>query len=397
MRKTITTLGALFLSAAILVTGCGNKTSGVEFKGTGAEIPKYEIETRELPESEGLEFVKKLKLGWNLGNTMDATGKTQDEYQDETSWGAPMTTEEMILAIKEAGFNTLRLPVSWHTHVDADYNISEVWLGRVKEVVDYAYDNGMYVILNIHHDTNKNFYYPEYDSLERTKKYVKAVWTQLCEEFKDYGERLIFESINEPRLIGTDNEWWIDTNSELGKEALDCIMQVNQEFVDLVRASGGNNATRYLMTPSYCASPDFAADSNFNLPNDPANRIILSAHAYQPYDFALSDNMNSTVFKGERSGKSIDDVMDKLYERYTSKGIPVIMGEFGSRNKNNNLEDRVDHAAYYVSAAREVGITCIWWDNNAFTGSGELFGLFDRKDMSWKYPDIVLALTSNCE
>lgn len=398
MKKSVV-LAAAFIAVSVILTSCsgGSKTSGVVLEGTGAEIPKYDIEQLELPQSEGLDFAKNMKLGWNLGNTMDAETKTADESQGETAWGAPMTTEEMILAIKEAGFNTLRLPVTWHTHVDEDFNISEVWLNRVQEVVDYAYDNGMYVILNIHHDMLEKYYYPTYATLENTKKYSKAIWTQLSERFKDYDEHLIFESINEPRLKGTDNEWWIDTNSDLGKEAIDCIMQVNQEFVDLVRASGGNNETRYLMTPSYCASPDYAVNDLFSLPDDPAGRTMVSVHAYQPYNFALDANMNNNSFVADRMGKSLETLMKGLYDKFTSKGIPVVIGEFGSRNKGDNLESRISHAGYYVAAAKAAGITCVWWDNNAFTGSGELFGLFDRKAMSWKYPDIVLAMVGNCE
>lgn len=397
MKKTAGIITG-FIAASILFTACsGNKTSGVVLEGTGVEIPKYEIEQLELPQSDGLDFVKNMKLGWNLGNTMDAGTRTKEEYEDETAWGAPMTTEKMILAIKEAGFNTLRIPVTWHTHVDEDFNISEVWLNRVQEVVDYAYNNGMYVILNIHHDIQENYYYPTYETLENTKKYSKAIWMQVSEKFKDYDEHLIFEAINEPRLKGTDNEWWIDTKTDLAKEAIDCIMQVNQEFVDLVRAGGGKNETRYLMTPSYCASPVYAADDLFSLPNDPAGRTMVSVHAYEPQSFALDANEGANIFAAERMGRVLDALMRSLYDKFTSKGIPVVIGEFGARNKNENTESRISHAGYYVAAARAAGISCIWWDNNAFSGKGELFGLLDRKDMSWRYPDIVLAMVGNCE
>lgn len=397
MKKTVAVVTAL-IAAGLTLTSCGGaKKSGVVLEGTGAEIPIYEIENLELPESEGLDFVKNMKLGWNLGNTMDAESRSDDEYKGETAWGAPMTTEDMILAVKEAGFNTLRLPVTWHTHVDENFTISEVWLNRVQEVVDYAYNNGMYVILNIHHDMLKGYYYPTYATLENTKKFSKAIWTQVSEKFKDYDEHLIFESINEPRLKGTDNEWWIDTNTDIGKEAIDCIMQVNQEFVDLIRASGGKNETRYLMTPSYCASPVYAVDDLFSLPDDPAGRTMVSVHAYEPYSFALDGNLDSDKFVADRMGKSLETLMKGLYDKFTSKGIPVVIGEFGARNKNENTEARISHAGYYTAAARAAGISCIWWDNNAFSGNGELFGLFDRNDMSWRYPDIVLALTANCE
>lgn len=386
---------AFFICACILLTGCGG---GKESKlmGTGAEIPEYDIETRELPENEAMTFVKNLKIGWNLGNTLDSNAKTSVESAAETSWGSPVITGEMIADIKDAGFNTIRIPVTWHTHVDEGFKISDYWLGRVKEVVDYAYKRKMYVIINIHHDMEKSYYYPTYETLESSKAYSDAIWTQLCETFRDYDEHLIFESINEPRLTGTDNEWWIDAESDIGKEAIDCIMQVNQSFVDLVRASGGNNATRYLMTPSYCASPSYACADYFNLPDDPAQRTILSVHAYEPYNFALSDDRNSNTFVKGRTSGQVKTVFNSLYEKYTSKGIPVVIGEFGSRNKDN-LESRIEHAAYYVSEARSAGITCVWWDNNAFTGNGELFGLYGRDEMEWKYPDIVIAMMKNCE
>lgn len=410
MKKNSLNALSLVFAAAMLLSGC-NTNSGngdvsetavgtskpvAEVSGSGIEIPKESIEAKTLPESEGLTFVKNLKIGWNLGNTLDATKKTSVDTASEMSWGAPKTTEEMILDVKHAGFNTIRIPVTWHNHVDENNNITEAWLKRVKEVVDYAYNNGMYVILNIHHDTDKNFFFPTYDTLEQSKKFVTDVWRQVSEVFKDYDEHLIFESINEPRLIGTDKEWWVDVNSEQGKEAIDCIMQVNQAFVDLIRASGGKNADRYLMVPSYCASPDFACADIFELPTDPSNKMIVSAHSYEPYNFALSDNLNSNSFES-RPGGVIEQKMSALYDKFVSKGIPVIIGEFGSRNKKENLEARVAHAANYVATARAYGITCIWWDNNAFTGSGELFGLYNRKEGQWTYPDIVLALMNNCE
>lgn len=392
---TFKKITSFFICACILFTGCdGGKES--KLIGTGAEIPEYDIEARELPDNEAMTFVKNLKIGWNLGNTLDSNAKTSMESAAETSWGSPMITEEMIADIKDAGFNTIRIPVTWHTHVDESFKISDYWLGRIKEVVDYAYKRKMYVIINIHHDMEKSYYYPTYETLESSRAYSDAIWEQLCETFKDYDEHLIFESINEPRLTGTDNEWWIDTESEIGKEAIDCIMQINQSFVDLVRASGGNNAARYLMTPSYCASPSYACADYFNLPDDPAQRTILSVHAYEPYNFALSDDKASNTFVKGRTSGQVKSVIDSLYEKYTSKGVPVVIGEFGSRNKDN-LESRIEHAAYYVSEARSAGITCVWWDNNAFTGNGELFGLYGRNEMEWKYPDIVIAIMKNCE
>lgn len=392
MKKIILSSCVVIMCMALLLTGCKNTAA---LTGTGAEIPSVEMERLDLPENEAMTFAENLKVGWNLGNTLDNTRFVQDESISETAWGSPQVTEEMILAVKNAGFNTIRLPVTWHNHMDENYNISEYWLNRVKEIVDYAYKNGMYVIINIHHDTDKAYFYPTYETLDNSLEFVRAVWTQLCETFKDYDEHLIFESINEPRLIGTDFEWWIDTSTDTGKEAIDCVMQANQAFVDLVRASGGNNSTRYLMTPSYCASYRYACDDLFSLPNDPANRTIVSIHAYEPQNFALDDNMGNNNFVIGRSSRSVDTIMDMIYEKFTSKGIPAVIGEFGARDKDN-LEARINYAAYYVAAARSRGITCLWWDNYAFEGNGELFGLLDRDTLEWTFPDIVIAMVNNC-
>lgn len=392
-------LCALAVTAALLISGCGEPT--VKLEGTGVEIPEVTLEAQEVSTNTALDFVKDMKVGWSLGNTFDATGGSADEMSLESSWCGVKTTKEMILAVKDAGFNTLRLPVSWHNHVDENYVISEQWLNRVQEVLDYAYDNGMYVILNIHHDTELTYCYPTYEKLEQSKNYVKAIWEQLSARFADYGEKLIFEGLNEPRLKGTSSEWWIDVNSETGKEAIDCINQLNQLFVDTVRASGGNNAERYLMVPPYCAAVDYACDDSFVIPTDTAeNKIIVSVHAYTPYNFALRDESETgsqSTFSADnlQSTHEITKLLTKLYVKYVSNGIPVVIGEMGARGKDNT-EARVQFAAYYIAAARSYGISCCWWDNNAFDG-GEKFGLLNRKEMTWAYPDIVLALTKYSE
>lgn len=367
-------------------------------------IPEVNIEMRDIPQNDGTEFVSNINVGWNLGNTLDASSDTNsqsDELTYESMWNGSITTQQMIDTLQAAGFNAIRVPVSWHNHVDDDFTISEVWLNRVQEVVDYAYNRGMYVILNIHHDIYEEYYFPTLDCLETSKKYTTAIWQQLAARFADYDEKLIFESINEPRLRGTDVEWYVSMSNAACAEAVDCINQTNQVFVDVVRAAGGNNATRFLMVPGYCASPDGVLIDEFILPTDiegNSNKIIISVHAYTPYNFALqaptdAASIDTFAYDSERSTNEIDSFMDKLYEKYISQGTPVIIGEFGARNKGENTQARVDYAAYYVAAARARGIACFWWDNAAFLGSGENFGLMNRTTCFWQYPDIAIALT----
>ncbi|PYG90198.1 endoglucanase [Ruminiclostridium sufflavum DSM 19573] len=364
-------------------------------------IPDIQIQQMNIPDNAAMKFVNNLKLGWNLGNTFDAFNCywLTNELDYESSWVGIKTTKAMIDAIKQKGFNAVRIPVSWHDHVSgADYKISDAWMNRVKEVVDYCIDNKMYVIINIHHDNDNTYpayFYPNSANLDTSKKYISSIWKQIATKFADYDEHLIMEAMNEPRMVGHTNEWWIDPNNADCIDSIKSINQLNQVFVDTVRATGGNNASRYLMCPGYCASAEGATNSNFKLPTDKdgvVNKIIVSVHAYTPWNFALQANSEGGI-----STWSIDDsnsvnqtkgFMDTLYSKYTSQGIPVVIGEFGARDKSN-LKARVEFASYYVAAARARGISCFWWDNNAFTGTGELFGLLDRATCQFKYVEIA--------
>ena len=371
-------------------------------RGEQIVIPDLQLQSKEIPDNQGLDFVRRMKAGWNLGNTFDAfdCNWLRDKMQYETAWCGAMTTETLIQALQDAGFNTLRIPVSWHNHLDADWVIDAPWLERVAEVVSWAYDRGMYVIVNIHHDCAPGYYYPDAANRETSEKYVRTIWQQLAERFADYDERLVFECVNEPRLKDTEYEWnWV-SSSPVCQEAMAEIVHLNQVFVDTVRASHrGYNDERYLMVPTYDASPDYACQDAFTLPLDTAeNRIIVSAHAYSPYDFALQQpgidrfNLNNNAQKAGISG-----FMNRLYQKYVSQGIPVLMGEFGAMEKNGNLQDRVDWLSFYVAIARSRGISCCWWDNNLFQGNGERFGLFNRNTGECVFPDLLEAFMRYAE
>ena len=363
-------------------------------------VPALEIKSRDIPENEALQMVRDMKVGWNLGNTFDAIDCNwlTNKLDYESGWVGVKTSEALIDALKEAGFRTVRVPVSWHNHVDANYVIDADWLDRVQEVVTWIYDRGMYVIINIHHDEEQ--FLPSKAHYDESARYVESIWRQLAARFVDYDEHLIMESLNEPRLVGTSYEWNWNRNSKECKEAAEIINRFNKLFVDTIRASGGNNATRYLSVPAYAGSPWSAADEAFQLPNDTVeNRIIVEAHAYTPYNFALNTGSTDHTFDLEKDGSKkneIDQFLNKMYNRFISKGIPVMMDEFGALEKSKNTQDRVNFAAYYVAAASARGITCVWWDNHVFTGNGERFGLIKRLSMEWVYPDIVLAIMKNC-
>jgi len=364
-----------------------------------------EMKKFELPENDAMAFLKDMKCGWNLGNTFDAhpdwnVTMHASGTDMETSWVGVRTSKELFAALHDAGFNTIRIPVSWHNHVDGNDIIDQDWMDRVKEVVGWALDLDMYVILNTHHDNYEPFYYPDSAHYERSAAYLSSVWRQMAETFKDCNDHLILEALNEPRLRGNAQyEWNFSASAPECQDAAECINKLNQLFVDTVRATGGNNATRYLAVTGYCASPWAISNDAFHLPKDTAdNRIIVSAHAYTPYNFALNESMTNRTFSLDSldQKKEIAQFMNLLYDKFTSKGIPVIMDEFGARDKDGNTQDRVNFAAYYVVSASARGMTCIWWDNHVFSGDGERFALIDRSTLEWKYPEIVQAITANC-
>lgn len=331
------------------------------------------------------EFVKRLKTGWNLGNTLDAQGDWISGLDTETAWGNPKTTKEMIDAVKKAGFNTVRVPVSWGTnHMDSSNRIDAAWMARVKEVVDYGINNGMYVILNSHHEGG--WLIPDEKNKESSEKRLKDLWKQISETFKNYDEYLIFEGMNEPRVEGSPREWSGGTPEEH-----EILNGLNQAFVDTVRASGGNNKTRYLMVTPYAASGEYSAMSALKIPDD--KYIIVSIHSYSPYNMAL--NTNSKVSALDESGiREIDRLMGNIQRAFLDKGVPVIIGEFGYINKDNETA-RAEAVRYYLGEAEKKGIPCIWWDNGSveIKPGSEGFGILDRKTLKWQYPEILKALT----
>ena len=356
-------------------------------------------------------ILEDMGLGWNLGNSLDATGGSS--LDTETSWSNPKTTQALIDKVKSLGFNTVRVPVSWGKHVSGDnYTIDSAWLARVKEVVDYCYKNDMYVILNIHHDTKSSAsasgagYYPRSSAYSSSEKFVTSVWSQMAEYFKDYDYHLIFETLNEPRLIGTGYEWWFNKwsiPSEV-KDAIDCINKLNQKAVDTIRNTGSNNRGRLIMCPGYDASIDGATVSGFKLPTDISgnkNRIAVSVHAYSPYNFAMNVGSGSTSSYTSSIKSELQDLFSTLKSTFRDKGIPVVIGEFGSTDKNNTAE-RVKWATDYTALAKKNNIPCVLWDNNAFAVyngnnivlNSEYHGYINRKNNTITSPakDVIEAL-----
>lgn len=351
---------------------------------------------------EATQIVEQMQFGWNLGNTLDATGGSWARgLSTETAWGQPKTTKPMIDGLAKSGIKTIRIPISWHDHViDKNYTIDPAWMARVKQIVDWAYENELFIIINTHHDNyDKNapipagsgYYYPSQENYEESSNYLKALWTQICETFNnDYDYHLIFETMNEPRPCGTDYEWWHDPNSIFSKKFMGALNKLNQDVVDTIRKSGGNNKYRMIMVPALAASPDAATTMDFIMPKDTVeNRLAVSVHMYTPYNFAMETPGKENFTNDHR--KELDIIFSNLNKTYISKGIPVVIGEMGATNKDN-LEERAAWFGYFVQHSRQYGMSACLWDNGVPEPSrenGEKYGYYNRNKQEWYFPLLI--------
>lgn len=385
--RMLTRITALFLSLSLVLCGCSGNDPQPEESSDSTEAPGqiHETDLGTMRSISIQELVAEMKTGWNLGNTLDAN-------DGETSWGNPVTTHEMIDAVKAAGFNLIRIPTTWEKHFieGDDYKIDEEWMKRVKEIVNYAFDNEMYVILNCHHETE--WIKPTMAEVDSVLPKFKAMWAQIAENFKEYGDHLLFEGLNEPRIVGGENEWGGGTADN--RQALNVL---NKAFVETVRATGGNNSTRGLLITTVAAAVTESALKDLEIPDD--KNIIVSLHAYTPYDFTYKGGKD-IFYYDESVGSSIDWVFNLIDSYFKEKNIPVIITEYGSVNKiesfdvvpNPRYAENVKWVTRYLERAKQSGIPCVWWDNGVHYMGDELFGIFDRENCTWYTPDLIDAI-----
>lgn len=319
------------------------------------------------------ELAADMKAGWNLGNSLESEN-------NETYWGNPKTTKAMIDKIAKRGFTTLRVPVRWDNHyTDSNYTIMNDYMNRVETVINYGLSNDMYVIVNIHHNAIQTMVSTDQSTQNRAKNEFSIVWTQIANRFKNYGDKLIFEIINEPRC----GEDWTGNSSYF--EIVNIYNEVGRKAI---RATGGNNAKRLIMLPTYCASSDLPKIQGWRSLSDD-KMIAVSIHAYKPFNFAFEGNGHSTW--NQYDDKELSDNFQNLDSYFLKKGFTVIVGEFGAVNKNN-YNERVFYASKYTQVAKSLGIPCFWWDNNLYGQGAEQFGLFDRNKCEFTYGNIADAM-----
>lgn len=349
----------------------------------------------EMRDMSTMEIVKDMGLGINLGNTFESCGgwiNASSVTNYETGWGSPVITEDIIKGYADSGFGVLRIPVAWSNMMSGDYDINPEYLARVKQVVDWALDSGMYVILNIHWDGGWWEKFAGKDKDECMYKYER-IWTQLTDEFKNYSDKLIFESLNEEGCW--DSIWNRYSGKEDGKaEAFGLLNEINQKFVDLVRASGGNNKKRHLLIAGYGTDITLTCDELYKMPDDPEKRCAVSVHYYTPSTFAILEKDASWGKCRKDWGTDADIAeleknMDMMKEHFVDKGIPVIIGEYGCPVKNKDKDSIKKYLVSVCEAAYDRDMCPVLWDvtdafysrtSCSFKDKEILKGLMDVKD-----------------
>lgn len=335
------------------------------------------------------QLVEDMTFGWNLGNTLDVCQADRDgdgkinehveagEKVDETLWGNPKATKELFTSLKKNGVNAVRIPVTWRDHMDSNGNIDREWMDRVQQVVDYAYSQGMYVIINVHHDGGGDPKFGAWIIEESQKDYntflkkYKNVWKQIAERFKNYSDYLIFESINE---VGFDTLY-----NKNKADAYNLINKINQDFVDIIRATGGNNAKRHLLIAGYYTDIERTCDSLYKMPDDKAGRCILSVHYYTPWDFCTCDIKHTWGTKSEV--RQMETLIGKMKKNFVDKGIPVIIGEYAA--SGSDLSSCIFFIEKLNKLCSDYGIATFIWDSGRQV---------NRKTYKWRTPQYLEAL-----
>lgn len=334
------------------------------------------------------ELVREMGVGINLGNTFEACGSWIDSssvQNYETGWGSPVVTQELISGYAEEGFGVLRVPVAWSNMMAEDYTINPDYLARVKEVIDWALESDLYVIMNIHWDGGWWEEFPN-DTDECMKKYL-SIWTQLCDEFKNYNDYLMFESLNEE---GCWNDVWNRYSGDEGKdEAYALLNDINQEFVDLVRGSGGNNDKRHLLIAGYATDVELTCDEFFKMPDDEMSRCAVSVHYYSPPTFCILEQDADwgkvrTTWGSPTDYALLDRYMNMLQETFVDNDVPVIIGEYGLTTSNKTDETIRQYLSAVCEAAYSREMCPVLWDIT------DVF--YDRSEFKMKDPELMKQL-----
>lgn len=340
-----------------------------------------------------VEATRLMGNGINLGNTLEACDSTRGRYAEdpkvyETSWGQPVTTQEMLFAMKEAGFDTIRIPVAWMTNASPmpfemkDYTLNEAYLARVKEIVDYARNADMYVILNDHWDGGwwGMFGSESPDTAAFALEAYTGMWKQIAEYFRDYSDYLIFESANEELGARFDeNSPCYARDSVLSylpdKERYALTNQVNQAFVDTVRLTGGNNAQRFLLIAGYGTNIAQTFDSRFQMPEDTAEKkLMVSVHYYDPWSYCGASSAAGATLWGKKADfETMYRTLSQM-SKFVAQGYGVVIGEYGALPGGDGVmkKNAPTYHRAFLDCCDALDFTSCLWDCSGFFVRREL-------------------------
>ncbi len=345
-------------------------------------------------DNEAIQFAMSMGIGWNLGNQMDAH---YDGCSYETGWGNKAATQQTFNGLAKAGFRSVRIPVTWMGHIGnaPTYTIEKGWMDRVDELVHMAHKAGLIVIINIHHDgfgasdtPSKGAHWIDLQAAvadeERNqliKQELTMVWLQIGKRFANDGEWLVFETLNEIQ----DGGWGGGANRTDGGAQYKVLNEWNQVCVDAIRAAGGKNETRYIGVPGYVCNPELTVE-NLVLPTDNVpNRLMVAVHSYDPWDFAGSAAVQEWGHTGVDVVQGVGEeayvnMLNRLFNMYVRRGIPVYFGEFGAVRRANKDDEqfRLYYFRYICKAMRDRRIPALYWDNGNSKGGNDGFGVIDH-------------------
>jgi len=317
-----------------------------------------------------MDLVAEMGVGWNLGNSLDV------ESVDKTDWGNPLPSQQIIDRVFDMGFRTLRIPITWdyHQQAAAPYTIQENYLTRVQEAVNYGISKDMHVIINIHHDNS--WLRPTAADAPQVNPRLQSLWTQVANRFKAYGDHLIFETLNEPRLLNSPEEWTGGT-----EEGRNILNEYHATALNAIRATGGNNTGRHIMISTYAASTLPVAMDGLVIPNDDS-RVIISLHTYFPWPFAGPDSTLAT-WGSDEDKALLEEEFDRIHQKWVvEEGRPIILGEWGAVDKDN-LNIREEYYEFYVSESTQRGLLPVVWDD------GGNFRMLNRASLTWHFPTLA--------
>ena len=360
---------------------------------TGMVMNAQEKKQRPM-DNEAVQFCMSMGIGWNLGNQMDAH---YNGCSYEEGWGNKAATQQTFNALKKAGFRSVRIPVTWMGHIGnaPTYTIEKGWMDRVAELVDMAHKAGLIVIINIHHDgfgaadtPSKGYHWLDLPAAvadeERNqimKQELTMVWLQIGKRFENYGEWLVFETLNEIQ----DGGWGGGANRTDGGAQYRVLNEWNQVCVNAIRAAGGMNETRYIGVPGYVCNPDLTVE-NLVLPEDVVpNRLMVAVHSYDPWDFAGSAAVQEWGHTGADVVPGVGEeayvnMLNRLFNMYVRRGIPVYFGEFGAVRRTAKEDEpfRLYYFRYICKAMRERRMAALYWDNGNSKAGNDGFGVINH-------------------